>query len=85
MIPTLVGNIDPLVSFPNYVLILPDQAEKEEPMTAAMTALATGSDQVRGATLAFPSLFFVGLILFIFTLALNLVADRFVRSVRIRY
>jgi phosphate transport system permease protein len=54
-------------------------------MTAAMTALATGSDQVRGATLAFPSLFFVGLLLFVFTLALNLVADRFVRRVRIRY
>ncbi len=54
-------------------------------MTAAMTALATGSDQVRGATLAFPSLFFVGMLLFIFTLALNLVADRFVRRVRIRY
>jgi phosphate transport system permease protein len=54
-------------------------------MTAAMTALATGSDQVRGATLAFPSLFFVGFLLFVFTLALNLVADRFVRSVRIRY
>src|SRR5918996_747566 len=54
-------------------------------MTAAMTALATGSDQVRGATLAFPSLFFVGLLLFVFTLVLNLVADRFVRRVRIRY
>ncbi len=54
-------------------------------MTAAMTALATGSDQVRGASLAFPSLFFVGLLLFGFTLTLNLVADRFVRRVRIRY
>jgi phosphate transport system permease protein len=54
-------------------------------MTAAMTALATGSDQVRGATLAFPSLFFVGFLLFVFTLTLNLVADRFVRRVRIRY
>lgn len=54
-------------------------------MTAAMTALATGSDQVRGATLAFPSLFFVGLLLFAFTLTLNAVADRFVRRVRIRY
>ncbi len=59
--------------------------EPGQTMTAAMTALATGSDQVRGATLAFPSLFFVGMILFVFTLALNLVADRFVRSVRIRY
>jgi phosphate transport system permease protein len=54
-------------------------------MTAAMTALATGSDQVRGASLAFPSLFFVGLLLFAFTLALNVFADRFVRRVRIRY
>lgn len=54
-------------------------------MTAAMTALATGSDQVRGATLAFPSLFFVGLLLFLFTLTLNLFADRFVRRVRISY
>lgn len=54
-------------------------------MTAAMTALATGSDQVRGATLAFPSLFFVGLLLFVFTLTLNLVADRWVRAVRIQY
>ena len=54
-------------------------------MTAAMTALATGSDQVRGATLAFPSLFFVGLLLFVFTLLLNVVADRFVRRVRIHY
>ena len=54
-------------------------------MTAAMTALATGSDQVRGATLAFPSLFFVGLLLFGMTLSLNLFADRFVRRVRSRY
>jgi phosphate transport system permease protein len=54
-------------------------------MTAAMTALATGSDQVRGATLAFPSLFFVGLLLFGFTLALNLISDAFVRRVRQRY
>jgi phosphate transport system permease protein len=54
-------------------------------MTAAMTALATGSDQVRGADLAFPSLFFVGLLLFAFTLGLNLISDTFVRRVRQRY
>jgi phosphate transport system permease protein len=59
--------------------------EPGQTMTAAMTALATGSDQVRGASLAFPSLFFVGLLLFAFTLALNLVADGFVRRMRIRY
>jgi phosphate transport system permease protein len=52
-------------------------------MTAAMTALATGSDQVRG--LAFPSLFFVGFLLFVMTLTLNLIADAFVRRVRTRY
>jgi phosphate transport system permease protein len=54
-------------------------------MTAAMTALATGSDQVRGAELAYPSLFFVGLLLFAITLTLNVFSERFVRSVRLRY
>lgn len=62
-----------------------DPCGSGQTMTAAMTALATGSDQVRGATLAFPSLFFVGLLLFLFTLTLNLIADRFVRRVRIQY
>jgi phosphate transport system permease protein len=51
-------------------------------MTAAMTALATGSDQARGDSLAFPSLFFIGLLLFIVTLALNLISERFVRRYR---
>ena len=51
-------------------------------MTAAMTALATGSDQVRGDALAFPSLFFVGLVLFLVTLTLNVVSERFVRRYR---
>lgn len=54
-------------------------------MTAAMTALATGSDRVRGADLAFPSLFFVGLLLFGMTLLLNVLSERFVRRVRRRY
>jgi phosphate transport system permease protein len=54
-------------------------------MTAAMTALATGSDQVRGADLAYPSLFFVGLLLFAMTLVLNVFSERFVRSVRVKY
>jgi phosphate transport system permease protein len=62
-----------------------DPCAPGQTMTAAMTALATGSDQVRGASLAFPSLFFVGLLLFAFTLALNLFADRFVRRFRVRY
>jgi phosphate transport system permease protein len=56
--------------------------ETGQTMTAAMTALAIGSEQVRGADLAFPSLFFVGLLLFVMTLALNLAADAYVRRVR---
>jgi phosphate transport system permease protein len=54
-------------------------------MTAAMAALAIGSDQVRGADYAFQSLFFVGLLLFLITLLLNVLSERFVRRVRQRY
>ena len=62
-----------------------DPCRQGQTMTAAMTALATGSDQVRGADLAYPSLFFVGLLLFGITLTLNLVSERFVRRVRLKY
>ena len=54
-------------------------------MTAAMTSLAIGSDQVRGAALTFESLFFVGLLLFLMTLTLNLASEAFVRRVRRQY
>jgi phosphate transport system permease protein len=54
-------------------------------MTGAMTALAIGSDQVRGEALTFESLFFVGMLLFLLTLALNLASDAFVRRVRSAY
>ncbi len=54
-------------------------------MTGAMASLATGSDQVRGATGAYPSLFFVGTLLFLLTFALNVASERFVRRVRKRY
>ena len=50
-------------------------------MTAAMTALAIGSDQVAGGV-PFASLFFVGLLLFALTLVMNLVSERFVRRSR---
>lgn len=59
--------------------------EPGQTMTAAMTALAIGSDRVRGAELTFESLFFVGMLLFIFTLGLNLLSEAFVRRVRRRY
>jgi phosphate transport system permease protein len=51
-------------------------------MTAAMAQSATGSDNVVGTGLTFTSLFFVGLLLFFFTLGLNVLADRFVQRVR---
>ncbi|HET9672274.1 MAG TPA: phosphate ABC transporter permease subunit PstC [Actinomycetota bacterium] len=54
-------------------------------MTAAITALATGSDQVRGSGPAYYSFFFVGMLLFLMTLSLNLVSERYVRRVRRRY
>jgi phosphate transport system permease protein len=54
-------------------------------MTAAITALATGSDQVRGAGPAYYSFFFVGILLFLMTLSLNVVSERFVRRVRRQY
>ena len=54
-------------------------------MTAAMAQLAQGSDQVVGSGLAFQSLFFVGAVLFVMTLGLNLLAARVVRRVRNQY
>ena len=54
-------------------------------MTAAMTSLAIGSDQVKGAANTFESLYFVGLLLFAMTLLLNVASERFVRKVRQRY
>jgi phosphate transport system permease protein len=62
-----------------------DVTHPGQTMTAAMASLAAGTDQVRGASLAFQSLFFVGSLLFILTLLLNVIADRFVNRVRQRY
>jgi phosphate transport system permease protein len=62
-----------------------DVTQPGQTMTAAMASLAAGTDQVRGASLAFQSLFFVGSLLFLLTLFLNVIADRFVSRVRRRY
>jgi phosphate transport system permease protein len=53
-------------------------------MTAAMVSLAVGSDQSRAGEVNLPyeSLFFVGLLLFAMTLALNLVSESYVRRAR---
>lgn len=53
-------------------------------MTAAMTNAAGGTDSTKGGA-AFEVLFLVGLLLFLLTLALNLVGDRFVQRVRQKY
>jgi phosphate transport system permease protein len=54
-------------------------------LTGAMASLAAGSDQVTGATAAFQSLYFLGLLLFLMTLGLNLIGDTFVRRSRQKY
>jgi phosphate transport system permease protein len=53
-------------------------------MTAAMTNAAGGTDSTQGGA-PFEVLFLVGLLLFLITLALNLVGDRFVQRVRQKY
>ncbi len=54
-------------------------------MTAGMASLATGTDNVVGEGLTFQSLYFVGLVLFLLTLMLNVFAGRFVNRVREKY
>jgi len=54
-------------------------------LTGAMASLAAGSDQVTGSTSAFLSLFFLGFVLFLITLGLNLLGDTFVRRTRQKY
>jgi phosphate transport system permease protein len=54
-------------------------------MTGAMASLAIGSDQVVGEAGTFDSLFFVGLLLFLMTLALNIASEKFVKRFRQRY
>jgi phosphate transport system permease protein len=53
-------------------------------MTAAMVSLAIGSDQSRAgeANLPYASLFFVGILLFMATLLLNLLSESYVRRMR---
>jgi len=62
-----------------------DPLQPNQTLTAAIASLAIGSDQVktRGSGLnAFEVLYLLGLILFVFTLLLNVISERFVRRVR---
>jgi phosphate transport system permease protein len=54
-------------------------------LTGAMASLATGSDNVTGNSSAFLSLYFLGFVLFVMTLVLNLLGDVFVRRTRQKY
>lgn len=54
-------------------------------LTGAMASLATGSDNVTGDSSAFLSLYFLGFVLFVMTLGLNIVGDVFVRRTRQKY
>ncbi|HSK22787.1 MAG TPA: phosphate ABC transporter permease subunit PstC [Egicoccus sp.] len=54
-------------------------------LTGAIASLAAGTDQVAGGQYSFESLFFVGLLLFVFTLLLNVAGDRVVRRYRKAY
>ncbi len=62
-----------------------DPFHQGQTITAAMASLATGTDRVAGATSAFQSLFFLGLMLFIMTFVLNQLGDIFVRRTRQQY
>lgn len=53
-------------------------------ITSAMTGVLTGSDQQAGGT-SYESVFFLGLVLFLLTLSLNMIASRYVRKVRITF
>lgn len=59
-----------------------DPTQPGQTLTAAIAALATGTDAVKGETGAFQSLFFVGLVLFALTLVLNVAGGRIVRRYR---
>lgn len=77
MVVTIAGGAEPSFTM--------DPLGASPTMTAAIANLATGSDQVAGDVAAVQSLFFVGLLLFVFTLGLNVLGDRVVRRYRKAY
>ena len=62
-----------------------DPLGQGQTLTGAVASLASGTDQVAGGAYAFESLFFVGLVLFTLTFALNIAGDRVVRRYRKAY
>lgn len=54
-------------------------------ITSAMASLGLGTDQVAGNDLAFQSLYFLGALLFLITLVLNLIGNAIVNRLQERY
>ena len=79
MVATMAGGFDGSGPFSGYSPLDPGLT-----MTAAMTNAAGGTDQDVGGA-SFEVLFFVGLILFLITLALNTIGDRVVKRIRHAY
>ncbi len=59
--------------------------EDGQTITAAMASLGAGTDQVAGSGIAFQSLYFLGAMLFLITLILNVFSDAIVRRFREAY
>lgn len=59
-----------------------DPVDQGQTITAAMASLGAGTDQVAGSGLAFQSLYFLGALLFVMTMLLNIVSDVIVRRFR---
>lgn len=78
MVATMAGGLDGSGPF----AFLP--TEPGLTMTAAMTNASGGTDNVAAGP-SFNVLYFVGLLLFLLTLGLNTIGDRFVRRVRQKY
>jgi phosphate transport system permease protein len=62
-----------------------DPTKPGQAITAAMASLGAGTDSVAGSGIAFQSLYFLGALLFVTTLILNLLSDLIVRRFRQAY
>ncbi len=79
MVATMAGGFDGSGPFTGY-----SPLESGLTMTAAMTNAAGGTDQDVGGA-SFEVLYFVGMLLFLITIALNTLGDRLVKRIRHRY
>ena len=66
----------------DLIVVEKNPLEDGQTLTAAMASLGAGTDSVAGSGLAFQSLYFLGALLFLLTLVLNLLSDIVVRRFR---